>query len=210
MANKKKKNTIIKDAIILCIITVIAGASLGYVYDVTKEPIAKADLDRKNKAYKAVFNEAEDFVSDEKIDSEVKKSDDYLNSADIKDAEIQEVMLAKKGDETIGYVALVTAKNGYGGDINISIGVKNDKTVTGMDIMSISETPGLGMKAKQDKFKEQFNDKKVDKFEYTKKGKQADNEIDALSGATITTNAVTNAVNAGVSFIDNKIIKNKK
>jgi len=209
VANKKKKNTIIKDAIILCLITLIAGAALGYVYKITKEPIAKADLDRKNKAYKAVFNEAEDFVSDNKIDEKVKKSPDYLKEADFSDVIIEEVMCAKKGNDNLGYVVLATAKNGYGGDITIAVGIKKDKTVTAMEIMSISETPGLGMKAKEDDFKNQFNNKKVEKFEYTKKGKQADNEIDALSGATITTNAVTNAVNASVDFVDKNIIDKK-
>lgn len=54
------------------------------------------------------------------------------------------------------------------------------------------------MKAKENKFKSQFEGRKVDSFEYTKNGATADNQIDAISGATITTNAVTNGVNTGI------------
>ena len=57
------------------------------------------------------------------------------------------------------------------------------------------------MRAKEDEFKNQFSGKKVEHFTYTKSGSSADNEIDAISGATITTNAVTNGVNAGLYYI---------
>lgn len=54
------------------------------------------------------------------------------------------------------------------------------------------------MKADTDEFKSQFADKNVEKFEYTKNGATEDSQIDALSGATITTNAMVNGVNAGL------------
>ena len=73
-------------------------------------------------------------------------------------------------------------------------------TVTGISFTNISETAGLGMKAKEDSFKDQFKEKKVESFQYTKSGAEKDEEIDALSGATITTNAVTNGVNAGIAY----------
>ena len=56
------------------------------------------------------------------------------------------------------------------------------------------------MEAKKPEFQEQFAGKQVEQFAYSKTGATADNEIDALSGATITTNAVTNAVNAGICY----------
>ena len=58
------------------------------------------------------------------------------------------------------------------------------------------------MKAKEARFKDQFKDKKVTQFSYTKTGAASDFEIDALSGATITTKAVVNAVNAGLAYFD--------
>ena len=81
------------------------------------------------------------------------------------------------------------------------MGVKADGTLNGISFLSIGETAGLGMKATEDKFKDQFKDKKVPKLSYTKNGAKSDDEIDALSGATITTNAVTNGVNAGLYYI---------
>ena len=79
-----------------------------------------------------------------------------------------------------------------------------DGTVNGISILSISETAGLGMQA-EDILKPQFADKQVEKFEYTKNGAASENQIDAISGATITTNAVTNGVNAGLYYFQTKL-----
>ena len=73
-------------------------------------------------------------------------------------------------------------------------------TVTGVEILSISETAGLGMRAAEEEFKGQFRNKAVDQFAVTKAGASAENEIDAISGATFTSSAVTNGVNAGICF----------
>ena len=102
--------------------------------------------------------------------------------------------------EAMGYVVTVTSKEGYGGEIKISTGIDAEGTVKGISILSISETAGLGMKATEEEFQSQFRDKAVEQFEYTKSGASADNQIDALSGATITTNAVTNDVNAALTY----------
>ena len=103
-----------------------------------------------------------------------------------------------KNGDLLGYAFTVVSGEGYGGDIRFSMGVKEDGTVTGLSILSISETAGLGMNADTPEFKEQFVGEKTDRFVYTKKGASAKGEIDALSGATITTNAMTNGVNAGL------------
>ena len=79
-----------------------------------------------------------------------------------------------------------------------SMGIASDGTTKGISFLSLSETAGLGMRADTDDFKNQFKDKNVEAFSYTKSGASADDEIDALSGATLTTNAVTNGVNAGI------------
>ena len=62
----------------------------------------------------------------------------------------------------------VTTSEGYGGDIQFAMGIQDDGTLNGISILSIGETAGLGMRANTDAFKDQFKDKKVDKFEYTK------------------------------------------
>ncbi|MBQ8923449.1 MAG: FMN-binding protein, partial [Lachnospiraceae bacterium] len=103
----------------------------------------------------------------------------------------------------IGYVVVVTTNQGYNGEITIVVGLEADATITGISFLTLDESPGLGMEADKDKFKSQFTGKNVgiDGFNYTKTGAVADNEIDALSGATITTSAVVNAVNAAVTLV---------
>ena len=99
---------------------------------------------------------------------------------------------------TIGLVEIISTTEGYGGGMQFSMGIASDGTTKGISFLSLSETAGLGMRADTDDFKNQFKDKNVEAFSYTKSGASADDEIDALSGATLTTNAVTNGVNAGI------------
>ena len=94
----------------------------------------------------------------------------------------------------------VTDKEGYGGDIQISVGILADGTVNGISILSIGETAGLGMNATNPDFYNQYAGKQVASFEVTKNGESGDNMIDALSGATITSRAVTGGVNAALAY----------
>ncbi len=110
----------------------------------------------------------------------------------------------------IGYVVNVTNHKAYSGDISYTIGVKTDGTLNDFEILSISETAGLGMKAKEDKFKSQFHNVKVDQFTVTKQKAGSESEIEAISGATITSKAVTNGVNAGISYINSILAKGGK
>ena len=191
----------IKNTLSLTLITVIAGVLLGLVYEVTREPIAKEKQRAKEEAYKTVFADAVSFEESIVPDG---TSDDI--KAQGYDADIDEVMSVKDTNgNIIGYVLTVTDHEGYGGDIQFAMGVKLDGTLNGISFLSIGETAGLGMKATEDKFKDQFKDKKISRFIYTKNGAMKDDEIDAISGATVTTNAVTGGVNAGLYFINTLI-----
>lgn len=191
-------NDSIKNTISLMLITLVAGLLLGVVYEITKEPIAKEQQRAKEEAYKEVFKEADSFEA-VKLDAEKVKKELKQQGMD---ADIDEVMkVLDKSGNAAGYVLTITDHEGYGGDIQFAMGVKSDGTVNGISFLSIGETAGLGMRAKEDEFKNQFAGKKVEQFSYTKSGASADNEIDAISGATITTNAVTNGVNAGLYYI---------
>ena len=90
-----------------------------------------------------------------------------------------------------------TSTEGYGGNIVLYLGVTNEGVLNDISILEIAETPGLGMLAPEE-LVPQFHEKNVDSFAYTKTGASAENEIDAIAGATITTKAVTNAVNGGL------------
>ena len=170
-----------RDAGIIVAITLIAGLVLGGVYQLTKEPIAEQKRIKKQKACQEVFAEA-DSAQD-----------------------IDEVMEAKDGaGGTVGYVLTVTSHEGYGGDIQFTMGITNDGVLNGISILSISETAGLGMRA-DEVLKPQFAGKSAEKYEYTKTGAVSDSQIDAISGATITTNAVVNGVNAGLYYFQNEL-----
>ena len=191
-------NESIKDTIILTLITVIAGLLLGVVYEITKEPIAAEQKRAKEEAYKEVFADADTF---EVITVDETKVKEKL-SGEGYNVTINEAMkVYDKSSNAIGYVLTVTDHEGYGGDIQFAMGVKSDGTVNGISFLTISETAGLGMKAAEEDFMKQFAGKNVKSFRYTKNGASADEEIDAISGATITTNAVVNGVNAGIYYI---------
>lgn len=192
---------ILKNTAILTVITLVAGCLLGLVYEITKEPIAIAKENAKQEAYKAVLEDADAFVVYEAFDAE--EAAKIVSEAGYTD-DVTEVVVAEDASgEAIGYVVTVTSHDGYGGDISLSVGILNDGTVKGIEMLSIAETAGLGMKADEPEFKEQFKDKQVEKFVYTKSGEDGDDKIDALSGATITTNAVTNAVDSALVYFQN-------
>ncbi len=190
----------LKNTAILLAITLVAGLLLGLVYENTKDIIAKQEADSKVAAYKEVFASASDF---ELISGEDESVEAQLTANGFEADSINEVMKAVDASgNTLGYAFTITTSEGYGGDITFTLGIAKDGTVNGISILSISETAGLGMEA--DKvLKPQFANKKVDSFAYTKTGASADNEIDAISGATITTNAITNAVNCGLYYFNN-------
>lgn len=183
------------------IITLVSGLLLGMVYEVTKDPIKKQEEEQKIAACQKVFEDAEEFqtIEEQSVDQMMLES---LQKAQLEGkVQIDEVLKAvSKDGNTLGAVMQITSKEGYGGDICFMVGIQKDGTVNGISILSISETAGLGMKANTEEFKTQFSGKKVDSFVYTKAGATAENEIDAISGATVTTNAVTDGVNAGLGF----------
>ena len=185
-----------KNTGIILAITIVAGLILGLVYQITKEPIAAQEAKAKQEACQEVFQDAASFEAVETVAGDAAG----WSEAGYAQESIDEVMEAKDASGSLlGYVITVTTREGYGGDIQFSIGVRMDGTVNGMSILSISETAGLGMKA-EDVLKPQFAGKQVEQFEYTKNGATSENQIDAISGATITTNAVTNGVHAGLYY----------
>ncbi|MCH5259968.1 MAG: RnfABCDGE type electron transport complex subunit G [Lachnospiraceae bacterium] len=190
-----------KNTAILLVITIVAGLVLGLVYQITKDPIALQEAKKKQEACREVFADAISFETMEiaDVDASVWAEEGYAQES------IDEVMSATDDSGgLLGYVITVTTHEGYGGDIQFSIGIRMDGTVGGVSILSISETAGLGMRA-DEVLKPQFAGKQVEKFEYTKSGAASENQIDAISGATITTNAVTNGVNAGLYYFQTQL-----
>lgn len=185
---------IIKDALILFVITLVAGLLLGVVYEVTKAPIAAQEAKTKAEAQRGVFAEAAEFTQLD-LDSAIAKT---VESNGVTVNEVYDAL--DESGAHLGYIVQSTSPNSYGGNIVLMVGVQADGTSNGYSLLTINDTAGLGMNAKNDDFKNQYADKNVDAFEVTKTGASADNQIDAISGATITSNAVTEAVNACLAY----------
>ena len=195
----------LKDAAVLFMITLAAGLALGFFYQITKEPIARAEERAAKEAYAEVFPGAADFKEMDLFWPEDENWENAWKEAGLEAVELGTLLEALDSDQNLlGYVLTVTSHEGYGGDITFTMGIALDGTLNGISILDISETAGLGMKA-ESVLKPQFANKKVPSFTYTKQGAMSDNQIDAISGATITTNAFTNAVNGGLYYFQTQL-----
>lgn len=162
----------------LFVICLVATLLLCFTNKVTAPIIEQLAIETEIKSRQTVFASAASF-------GEAKISEDGTSV----------VAALDENGTTIGYVVVNTAK-GYGGDISVMTGVGVDGKVTGVNILSHAETAGLGAKATEDSFRNQFvgliNGITVSK------DKAGENSIDAITGATITSRAVTEAVNAAI------------
>lgn len=191
--------SMIKNALILFAITLVAGVLLGVVYQVTKAPIAYQEKLAQDKANQSVFAAAATF-NDVAID----EAGAQQAGAAFPGVTIESVKEAVDASgAALGYVIQVSSK-GYGDFITYTVGITNDGNVNGISIISIAETPGLGMNAEK-VLVPQFVDKNAQQFSVVKNGQMTDSatQIEAISGATITSRAVTNGVNAAVNYFEN-------
>jgi len=202
MASKKeKKSSILKDALALTIITVICSFALAFVYEITKGPIKEQEDAKKNEGYKAVYADAKKLTTDEDLVSKAAEADLSSLNADLSGVTIGDVVRALDDNgNLIGYI-ITSRTRGYASNLNIAIGYSLDGTVQGIEFLEIGETVGFGMNADTPEFKSKFAGVKTDHFTVTKGNSSADNEIDVVSGATVTTTAVVRAVNGGLAFL---------
>ena len=197
--NKK----IVHDALVLFAFTVVLGLILGVVYGITKGPIDQVNYEKTQSAYKQVFEDADSF--EEYADFDTAAAEDLMaQNGYSDDIEAVNTALDASGNP-LGYVLTVTAKDGSQGSITFSVGIQNDGTVNGYSITRISETPGLGMKAEEEDFYSQFENKTVDKFTVVKQKPASDDQIEAITGSTITSKAMANGCNAAIYYFQNAL-----
>ena len=174
-------NKIIKDALILMAFSLVLGGVLGAVYKITEGPIAEATLRKEMEAYKVVFENADTFkeVAVDPATADMEK--DTINKA---------FQAVDASGNPLGYVIQLTTKDGYSGGIVMVVGVQLDGTVNGFSITAHAETNGLGTKAFDAAYADQF------------KGIPAADVdgIATISGATLTSTAVKNGINAAVAY----------
>lgn len=162
--------------LVLVIISVVTSLLLGFVYSITEKPIAES------KALKTIEAKQSVFPSDEYI------SEEYTGT----DKAVSAIERAMSGGVQTGWVVQVTT-SGFGGDIDMVVGIDMDGLVRGISIVKMSETSGLGANANKDSFKDQYIGQ-GGPFSVSKDG----GTIQALTGATVTSRAVTKGVNSAL------------
>lgn len=187
---------LMKNAFILCGITLVAGLLLGGVYEITKKPREKQVELSKQKSYQEVISEASTFneinVNIDEIKSKLKEENITEKNAIVEKC----IEALDKEGNIIGYVITVTSKEGYGGDITFSVGFNTENKITGISILTINETPGLGKNVEEDKFLAQYKQNSNGLYVVNKSSDSEGINIDAVSGATISSTAMTKGVNA--------------
>lgn len=208
---KKEKSTLVHDTICLFVITLVSGLLLGAVYMITKKPIEVQTEKNKQQAYEAVYKGAEF----EELDGDLKKKLEAFNKdlADgkvssesmgaLNDVVIAEVMKAKVDGQDAGYVVTCSGK-GYGGAVEMALGIDAEGTIKGIQVTNCSnETPGLGQNAKSDWNQQYKGAKSSQDLAVVKDGSGSveAGTINAISGATITSSAVTRAIDGVFQFV---------
>lgn len=173
---------------ILFLVCAIAAAALGFTNSATYDRIQEQQVIASAEAKKAVLPDAEEFENlDEAALTEIKSNAKYNYVTDI--------YIAKAAGNVIGY-AIQVAPKGYGGAVEVFVGITSDGNIQGIKVGNNSETPGLGKKAATADFQDQYVGTTWESpIDVIKNATPKGNEIAAISGATITSRAVTDGVN---------------
>ena len=174
----------------LFLVTAVTGLILGFVEWGTRIAIEKAEAEAKAEALRNVMPEAASFAAAPLVDG-----------AEEMITEVQQAM--DKDGSTAGWCLSVSSK-GYGGPVGFVVGIAKDGVIRGIKILSLSETPGLGARSTEPQFYGQFANKKAPLKVVTGTA-EAEDQLVAISGATITSTAVTNGVNAAAKYWDKNL-----
>ena len=191
----KKAAIVIKTTLILFIITSVSALLLAFVNEKTAPLIAANELKSQQEALKKVMPDAAEFEEYELNDALNEAVSEYK-------CKINGVYAAKTSDNKNAGICAVLTGSGYDSGLQIAVGVDSEHKVTGIEIISSNETPGLGQNASKEDFKSQYKGKTYG-IEVVKSA-AGDNQINAISGATLTSNGVTRIVNAALKIADIK------
>jgi electron transport complex protein RnfG len=170
----------------LSLISVGASAALGFVYEMTKEPIELTALNKKLDAIKQVVPEFTNNPNDDMFMLPTGEGDSL------------EVYPARSGEEVVGYAVRSYTNNGFSGYIGFMVGFLPDGTIYNISVLEHKETPGLGTKLvpegtpEKPEFKDQFKGKNP--AEFPLKVKKDGGPVDAITAATISSRAFCEGV----------------
>ena len=183
--------TTLKLIVTLTLICVVAAVALSFVHQITLKPIAHQKRLEKVRALKKVLP-----TYDNHPDKDILKVEGDKGEI--------EVNLAQKKGKLIAVAFKVVSHKGYGGNIDILMGVDMQGKITGIEILSMAETPGLGARIEEPAFKNQFVGRTLKNTRWAVKKDGGD--IDQITGATISPRAVTDALHHGLELFEKKIL----
>jgi Na+-translocating ferredoxin:NAD+ oxidoreductase subunit G len=176
----KTESTFRNMVLSLSLISLVAAACLGFVYEFTMEPIEISRLNKKVEAIKQVVPEFNNNPYNEMFRLPTGEGDSL------------DVFPAKKDDVLVGYAVTTYTKKGFSGNITLMAGFKPDGTIVNITVLEHKETPGLGTKMAEPKFKDQFMDKNPSEFSLSVK--KDGGPVDAITAATISSRAFCDAL----------------
>lgn len=192
------KNKTVKEILTLTIklfaICLIVSGILAYVNSLTAPVISENEAKNFEASMKELLPEAKEF----------EKIEDIANLSEDNGASFESAYRGIKDEQTCGYVVSTVCHEGYGGDINVMVSITEEFEVKEVKIMSMAETAGLGAKASNPEFLNQYSGLNSGiGVEKNNGGNPDNNTISAISGATKTSKAVTKAVNFALEAIEN-------
>jgi electron transport complex protein RnfG len=176
----KTESTFKNMVLSLTLISLGAATCLGFVYEMTKEPIAMSALNKKLEAIRQV------------VPAFTNNPNNEMFRLPTGDGDSLDIYPAKNDNNVVGYAINTYTKNGFSGNITLMAGFKPDGTIIDITVLEQKETPGLGTKMTEPKFKEQFNDKNP--ADFILKVKKDGGPVDAITAATISSRAFCDAV----------------
>ncbi len=196
-----------KAAVNLTIITLVAGLILSGVFALTKTKIEENDMAASMASYEDVLPDAESFAYDDDLTDQIDALGGEIYAEEYGKSYVDAAVVGTASDgSVVGYIICVTNSEGFDGDISLSVGFTPEGELTGISFTELTETAGMGMRADEDEFKDQFKGIPAQELTLNKSGgSTADDEIDSVSGASTTSGAVVKAVNTAIKFFNENI-----
>jgi electron transport complex protein RnfG len=174
----KTQSTFLNMVVVLFVVTAFAGLALGSVYNLTKEPIEIAKKEKLNNAIKAVLPG---------FDQIAKKKVFPIDGNDS-----LQFYVASKDGQIIGTAIETYTMKGFSGLVKLMVGFLPDGTINNISVLEQKETPGLGTKMTESKFKDQFLG--INPMNFILKVEKDKGNVDAITAATISSRAFCDAV----------------
>lgn len=191
MADNKLPSTFFNMVLILTLISAVATVALAFTYQQTKGPRAMVEVKKTEAALKQILPEFDNPIEMKAFDTDLYRDMEYFT--------------AKKGDQAVGWAVKTYSDNGFDSRIWIMVGFDVDRRIIDTQVLAQTETPGLGAKIVQDKFRGQFRMKAPS--EYKLQVRKDGGDVDALTAATISSRAFCDALQKAVEALEKGGVK---